>query len=307
MKNEKFEEMIKNLYDVRSKILHAGKSLIVNSRNDILLYNLQTRAGNVKKFSAKKGKYVELIRIPSYNELLKILSSIIRNFIHYLYSVRENDKDKKLYKKSDTVKRNMVTASINKEGYKPGSIVNLNKDFYKKVDFIELTRIKNKIIEIEKMISENNNKGVLDKLRLIFAHQDFSTEFHYFRHACYLKVRILFGLNDFEGCVQVFEDYQIKEINEENIYYFNLKAYSIAKLDNFQEAHKIIDTVLLKAHNDELKACFLDSKGEFYQLVSDYQSAITFYKKSLEYKQDPPYNFHEETLKKLKECQNQLE
>ena len=157
------------------------------------------------------------------------------------------------------------------------------------------------------MISENNNKEVLDKLRLIFAHQDFSTEFHYFRHACYLKVKILFGLNDFDGCVQVFEDYQIKEINEENIYYFNLKAYCIAKLENFQEAHYLIDEVLIKAYNDEQKACFLDSKGEFYQLANDYHNAIVYFNKSLEYKQDPPYNFHEETLKKLKECQKLIE
>ena len=307
MKNEKFEEMIKNLYDVRSKILHAGKNLIVNSRNDIILYNLQTKGGNVKSFSGKKGKHAELVRIPSYNDLLRILSNIIRNFIHYLFSVKDDNEDKKLYKKSDIVKRNMVVASINKEGYKPGYIVNLNSDFYKKVDFVELTRIKNRIREIEGVISENNKKEALGKLELILAHQDFSMEFNYFRFACYLKIKLLHELDDFDGCLQIFEDYQIKEINEENILYFNLKAYCLAKLDNFQEAHKIIDEIIIKAKVDELKACFLDSKGEFYQLASDYQNAITFYNKSLEYKQDPPFSFHEETLKKLKECQKQLE
>jgi len=307
LKNEKFEEMIKNLYDVRSKILHAGKNLIVNSRNDIILYNLQTKGGNVKSFSGKKGKHAELVRIPSYNDLLRILSNIIRNFIHYLFSVKDDNEDKKLYKKSDIVKRNMVVASINKEGYKPGYIVNLNSDFYKKVDFVELTRIKNRIREIEGVISENNKKEALGKLELILAHQDFSMEFNYFRFACYLKIKLLHELDDFDGCLQIFEDYQIKEINEENILYFNLKAYCLAKLDNFQEAHKIIDEIIIKAKVDELKACFLDSKGEFYQLASDYQNAITFYNKSLEYKQDPPFSFHEETLKKLKECQKQLE
>lgn len=299
--------MIKNLYDIRSKILHAGKSLVVNSRNDMILYNLQTKGGNVKSFSDKMGKHAELVRIPSYNDLLKILSNILRNFIHYLFSVKDSDDDKKLYKKSDTVKRNMVVASINKDGYRPGSVVKLNSDFYKKVDFIELTRIKHKIREIENLIAENNHKETLGKLELILAHQDFSMEFYFIRCACYLKIKILHDLGNFEGCLQIFEDYQIKEINKENLLYFNLKAYCLAKLDNFQEAHKIIDEILIKANEDELKACFLDSKGDFYQLASDYQNAITFYNKSLEYKHDPPYTFHEETLKKLKECQKQFE
>ena len=59
--------------------------------------------------------------------------------------------------------------------------------------------------------------------------------------------------------------------------------------------------VLIKANKDELKAYFLDSKGDFYQLASDYQNAITFYNNSLNYKHEPPYTFHTETLKKLKE------
>ncbi|KKN10354.1 hypothetical protein LCGC14_1037470 [marine sediment metagenome] len=307
LQNEKFEEMIKNLYDVRSKILHAGKSLIVDSRNKFFLYNLQTRGGNVKNFSGKKGNYAELVRIPSYNELLRILSNIIRNFVHYLFSVKDDKEDKKLYKKSDIVKRNMVVASINKEGYKPGYIVNLNRDFYKKVDFIELTGIKNRIKEIEGMISENKLKEALGKVELILAHQDFSMEFYYFRFACYLKIKLLHDLDDFDGCLQIFEDYQIKEINVENILSFNFKAYCLAKLDDFQGALNIIDEVILKAKEDELKACFFDSKGDFYQLAGDYQNAIIFYNKSLEYKQDPPISFHETTLKKLKECQKQLE
>jgi len=48
-----------------------------------------------------------------------------------------------------------------------------------------------------------------------------------------------------------------------------------------------------------------DFKREFYQLASDYQNAILFYNRSLEYKQVPHSFFHEETLKKLNECQKQ--
>ena len=306
LKNEKFEEMIKNLYDLRSKILHAGKILDVGSRNDTILYNPHTKGGNVKNYLDSKGKFVELVRIPSYNDILKIMDNILRNFIHFLFSVKDSEDDKKLYKKSDVVKRNMVVASINKDGYKPGSVVNLNTDFYKKVDFIELTRIKHKIREIEDLINKNNQEEVSGKLELILAHQDFSMEFYFFRCACYLKIKYLHDLGDFKGCLQIFEDYQIKEINEENLLYFNYQAYCQAKLEKFQDAHKIIDEILMKATEDELKACFLDSKGEFYHLAGDYQNAITFYNKSLEYKQDPSYTFHKETLKKLNECQKQL-
>jgi len=304
--NEKYEEMINNLYKIRSIILHAGKELIVNSRNQVILYNLQTQGGNVKSFQAKKGKHADLVRVPSYNDLLKILSDILRNFIAYLFSVKDSEDDKKLYKKGDTVKRNMLVGSINKSGYKPGYIVNLEMDFYKKVDFVELTRIKHKIVEIEVLTKKNKYEEALSKIDLVLTHQDFSMEYYFFRCACYLKIKLLHDSGDYEGCLKVFEDYQIEEINEENILYFNLKAYSKAKLDIYEEAHEIIDKILSIAKEDELKACFFDSKGEFYELVGDFQNAITFYNKSLEYKHDPPYSFHEETKTKLNECNKKL-
>jgi len=44
-----------------------------------------------------------------------------------------------------------------------------------------------------------------------------------------------------------------------------------------------------------------DFKREFYQLASDYQNAILFYHRSLEYKQESSSFFHEEALNKLNE------
>lgn len=304
--NEKYEEMIKNLYKIRSLVLHAGKELVVSSRNHIIMYNLQTQGGNIKSFQAKKGKHADLVRVPCYNDLLKILSDILRNFIAYLFSVKDSEDDKKLYKKGDTVKRNMLVGSINKSSYKAGYIVNLESDFYKKVDFVELTRIKHKIVEIEDLIKENKNEEVLSKLDFVFTHQDFSMEYFFFRCACYLKIKLLHDSGDYKGSLKIFEDYQIEEINEENLLYFNFKAYCKAKLNYFEEAHEIIDKILDKANKDELKACFLDSKGDFFELSGDYQNAIIFYNKSLEYKQDPPYGIHEETKAKLNECQKRL-
>lgn len=102
------------------------------------------------------------------------------------------------------------------------------------------------------------------------------------------------------------KNYNIEEINEENLFYFNFKAYCKAKLGNYEVAHEIIDKILNITKEDELKACFLDSKGEFYQLAGDYQNAIIFYNKSLEYKHDPPYSFHEETKTKLNDCQKRI-
>ena len=200
----------------------------------------------------------------------------------------------------------MLVGSINKSGYKAGYIVNLESDFYKKVDFVELTRIKHKIVEIEDLIKENKNEETLSKLDLVFTHQDFSMEYYFFRCACYLKIKLLHDSGDYKGSLKIFEDYQIEEISEENLFYFNFKAYCKAKLDNFEEAHEIIDKILDKTNEDELKACFLDSKGDFFVLAGDYQNAIIFYNKSLEYKQDPPYDFHEETKAKLNECQKRL-
>lgn len=48
------------------------------------------------------------------------------------------------------------------------------------------------------------------------------------------------------SCLKIFEDNQIKE---ENLLYINPKTYCLAKLDNFQYAHKIIDEVIIKTKN----------------------------------------------------------
>ncbi len=85
-----------------------------------------------------------------------------------------------------------------------------------------------------------------------------------FKYRKWLKMLLKKRVRSVNSCLKIFEDYQIKEINEENLLYFNPKTYCLAKLDNFQYAHKIIDEVIIKANENELKACFLDSKGEFY-------------------------------------------
>jgi len=101
----------------------------------------------------------------------------------------------------------------------------------------------------------------------------------------------------------MFEKYSINEINDETIPTFNIKAYCLAKLSKFKEAHIIIDEILEKIKNsDEAKANYLDSKGDFYKIESNYKKAIEFYENSLSLKKDPPWLFHKETEEKLYEC-----
>lgn len=304
--NEKFEEMIRNLYKIRSLILHAGKTLSINSRNQVIIFNLHTKGGNIKRFQGKERLYAELVRIPSYNDLLKIISDIFRNFIAYLYSVRESKDDKSLYKKSDSFKRNMIVGSVNKNGYKAGNIVRIEDDFHKKIDFIELSRIKNKVHEIENLIKEGKIEESREKLNKLIDHNHFSLKYECFRFACLLKIKLLYILGDYENCLEVFKDFEINEMNQEYLMFFNYKAYCKAKLGFYKEAHLIIDKVLDLSNTDELKACFLDSKGEFYQLEGKFKKAIKAYEESLEYNHDPPYIFYEETKTKLDECLNKL-
>ncbi|MFX1477162.1 MAG: hypothetical protein ACFFCI_03420 [Promethearchaeota archaeon] len=57
----------------------------------------------------------------------------------------------------------------------------------------------------------------------------------------------------------------------------------------------------------ENKANFLDSKADFYKMEGKITNAIKFYKKSLQIINEPPFPFHEETKKKLKECEETME
>jgi len=300
--NEKFEEMISNLYDLRSKILHAGESLGFWLREKIIMYNPRTKSGKIKQFVDEKGKHPIIIRIPSYNDLLKILGDILVNFLRYLFSVRDDENDKILYKASDIKKRNMIIGAISKDGIKPGYVVNLNKDFYRRVDYIDLIQIQNKLRKIEKNYNKKNHKESLLEVEKITKDSTFTIDYAIFRRACYFKISFLIRLNKFDECLKMFDTYNINEINDETHPIFNEKAYCLAKLGEFNEAHKLIDEILsIVKENDEYKANYLDSKGDFYKFAGDYANAIKFYTKSLEIKRDPPFPFHEEIERKLEE------
>ncbi len=303
--NEKFEEMISDLYDLRSKILHAGEILGYLSRDQIIVYNPRNKSGNIKQYEDEKGKHSVIIRIPKYNDLLKIFGDIIINFIRYLYSVKDNEDDKALYKESDSKKRNIVVGSINKEGIKPGYVVNLNTDFYRRIDFIDLIQVQNKLKVIDKNLDNISFEEILKQIDEIIKHRNFSADYIAFRRVCYFKIIFLHDLERYNECLNMFEEYKITEIKVETSGVFNTKAYCLAKKGNFKNAHIIIDKVLgIVDHDDYYKACYLDSKGDFYKMEGNKSEAIKYYKKSLEIISETPFPFHEETKNKLKGCEN---
>jgi len=305
--NEKFEEMISNLYDLRSKILHAGENLGYHSRDQMILFNPRTKSGKIKKYKDKKGKYLIILRLPSYNDLLKIFADIIINFIRYIYSVKDDEEDKALYNESDIKKRNIIMGSISKDGFKPGYVVNFNTDFYRKIDFIDLTQIQNKLKAIERNSEKVDSEESLHKVEEILQHPYFSLSYLSFRKVCYFKIFFLHSLKKYKESLEMFEKYSINEINNETIPTFNIKAYCLVKLSKFKEAHILIDEILEKVENDdEAKANYLDSKGDFYKIEGNYKKAIEFYEKSLLLKRDPPLLFHKETERKLNECLKEL-
>lgn len=105
----------------------------------------------------------------------------------------------------------------------------------------------------------------------------------------------------------MFEKYSINDINDEKIPTFDIKAYCLAKLSKFEEAHLLIDEILEKVeNNDEAKANYLDSKGDFYKIEGNYKKAIEYYEKSLSLKKDSLWLFHKETEEKLIECLREL-
>lgn len=305
--NEKTEVMISNLYDLRSKILHAGMSLGFIPRDQIIRYNPRNRSGKIRNYKDNDGKHPKIIRIPSYNDLLRIITGIITNSIMYLYNIKDDAEDKTRYKESDFKKRNIQVGAIKKGGFKPGSVVRLDKDLYRELDFIDLIQAKNKMNRIRKEIENINPENSLKMVEEVISHTEFSMKFFVFRQACYLKIILLKDLNRNNKCLEMFEKFQINEINEENFYIFNTKAYCHAIQGNFEDAHQIIDEVLaIPTLSIEHKANYLDSKGEFYELEGNYQKAIELYNESFSLKGDSPFEFHAETVEKLQNCKEKM-
>jgi tetratricopeptide (TPR) repeat protein len=74
-------------------------------------------------------------------------------------------------------------------------------------------------------------------------------------------------------------------------------------LQDFQKSHQIIDKILeIGSLTHELRALYLDSKGEFFHLENLIEKALVFYKKSLEIEPEKRFEFRQETIEKQKLC-----
>ncbi|QEE14484.2 hypothetical protein DSAG12_00297 [Promethearchaeum syntrophicum] len=89
---------------------------------------------------------------------------------------------------------------------------------------------------------------------------------------------------------------------------FNLDAYNMGYLREFERVHEIIDEVLdfVKNASDkelhskyEKLANYSDSKGEIYQIEGKFKDALVWYEISLKYGDFP---INEKTKKKILAC-----
>ncbi len=144
--NKLFIEDLNSFYILRSKYLHTGKEFPVKTKGGDLIYNLTKERGKLKKFGSDRRLDIKLL--PSYNWLTDLVKLCVVNFINYLYNVRDNIEDKKLYTENDKTPRGQIRVQITK-GVKPGELLR-NGDFYRRMQYIDLFKKDEKLKILEK-------------------------------------------------------------------------------------------------------------------------------------------------------------
>jgi len=307
VRNEKSDELLSDLYYIRSKFLHAGERFEIRNRGEPFYFNEFVKQGLKKKtktiMTGQGRRSVRIARIPSYNVLLAIFTQILQNFIIFLQKRKEDQADKDLYKNPEYDNRGVLIASIKSKDKpkKPGMAI-FNSDYYQIVDYVDLYNIQTNLIKVDNLIKEKKIDQSQDIIDQILSYPKFSVQYHPFRQAVYIKLDYLYFKKKYNEFLDFFYKFQFDDIVKENFHIFNLKAYCLAEKKKFDEAHEIIDRVLTKAEQNIEKARFFDSKADFYKFAEDFQNAIIYYKKSLQYENDLPFPFHSETQKKLEQC-----
>lgn len=302
--NEKAEELLEDIYYIRSKFLHAGEQFLIPKRNEIFTFNQYQKSGEISKDSNGDNDYVRVARIPAYDNLAYLFWNIVTNFVNFLHAVRCDTEDKDRYHSGDIVPRGQISVTPNRP-IEPFRVI-YNKDYYKSVDYIDLEITRLRITKIKKFQDTNNFDEALIEIDKIVSHPNFSFDYYQFRNVIYTKISVLFKQRKYDDCTRLFDDFGISEVNTETLGVFNLKGYIFAYQGKYEESHSIIDEVLTKVESRFDKANFLDSKGDFYKLANDFNKAIHFYKSSLNITNDPPFSFHKETQHKLNECLNSV-
>ena len=309
VKNEKSEELLDDLYFIRSKFLHAGENFEILNRQESFHFNrVEGSRKKLKTIITEEGKRsVRVARIPSYDSLLAIFTGIIQNFIYYLYTHKEDQVDKELYKNTEYDRRGTIIVSIKRKDIpkKPGMVI-LNTDYYQTVDYLDLYQIQKKLMRVDQLLKEQKIDQTQEIINKILKSPKFSIQYYPFRRAVYIKLDYYYNRKKYDEFLDLFNKFQFKEIIEENFHVFNLKAYCLAEKKQFEEAHKIIDTIITKTIENSAKAYFLDSKADFFSFAEDFQNAIAYYKESLQYENDTTFSFHLKTKKKLEKCLTEL-
>ncbi len=330
--NELTEILFRNLYDVRSQFLHVGEQKS-NNKDQIWQFNvLNSSKNNIKSFKHKNGKmYAKIIRIPSYNRMKVVIQEIITRFVNYLHSVKNSGEDKNRYygliyhkdskgeiindkngnpiilrKIGDFKERNIITVSP-RVPKKPGLLV-MGNELYREIDYMDLDLFRYKSKKIEELNVKEEFNEAIKLANEVISSEFFSMEFGFPRQIIYKKIFALSLLKRYEEANKLFELYEIHELSYENLSLFNLKAYNMGYLGEFERAHETIDKVLefvKKAFDKELNskseklADYSDSKGEIFQLEGKFKNALDWYEVSLKYGDFP---INEKTKKKILEC-----
>lgn len=245
-----------------------------------------------------------LVRIPSFYNILILFEKIFSNFIQYLYNLKDDEEVKVLYDENDLLQRGVILTRINKPK-RPGEII-FNIDTYREIDYNDLQWFRNISKFIEDLIRNQKFKESLLQINKALDFRLFNLNYYDCRKIVYQKILVLFYLKDYEEIIDFDNRTNLIILPEENLLYFNLIAYSFAYLKEFEGAYRLINKLIDMSKNEYQKANFFDSKGEFFQIQEKYYEAIKFYKKSLDLYSESPFDFHKETLQKLKHCYVQI-
>ena len=286
-KDELTESLLDNLNYFYERYLNYGLDLIVPNPKVIIRFN---------RFDKEK----KLVRIPSFYNILILFEKIFLNFIQTLHKLKDDEEDKAFYDENDLIQRGIILTRINKPK-RPGEII-FDVDTYRDIDYNDLQWFRNKSKFIEDLIRNQKYEESLLQIDEALNFRLFNLNYFDCRKIIYQKIFVLFSLKNYEKLVDLVNQKNLIILPEENLEYFNLIAYSYAYLEKFEEAHRIINKLIDSSKNEYQKANFFDSKGEFFQLQEKYYEAIKFYKKSLDHYTESPFDFHKETLQKLKHC-----
>ncbi len=280
--------------------------------------------------------YTNVIRIPAYDIMKKLIQDLITRFVNYLHSFHDSDEDKERYygliyrrddngnlikdendnpilkeKIGDFKTRNIIHISP-RQSISPGTAI-MEDNVHRKIDTLDLDSFRIFGDQIAELIDQGNFDQAVERADIHINSYFFTMEYEHPRRILLLKIVSLLELKKYSEVIALYEQYEINEINNQTHSFFNLKAYIYAFKGDFESAYRIINELLVFIENmteesDRSKNKFLSvytsSKGEFFQMQALYQRALNCYEKSLTYGEFP---HNEEIMKKIVECKKLLD